>query len=454
MTFDPILLARIQFAFTISFHIIFPAFTIGLAGYLACVEALYIKSKNKVYKEIYKFWVKIFAVIFGMGVVSGVVLSYQIGTNWAGFSYKTGNVIGPLLGFEVLTAFFLEASFLGIMLFGWNKVSPKMHFASTIIVAIGTLISAFWILAANSWMHTPQGFTVIEGIFYPTNWIEIIFNPSFKFRFPHMVVATYLTCAFVVCGISAWLLWKKKSTQHARVMFQMSLAFIVIMTPLQILLGDMHGVNTLHYQPAKIAAMEGIWETEKGAPLTLFGIPDEESETTKYAIKIPKLASLILTHNIDGEIVGLKSFAPNERPPVLPVFLAFRVMVGIGVLMLLTGIIGLFLYFRKKLFNVKWFQFWCMIMTPSGFIALLAGWFVTEIGRQPYVVYGLLKTHDAASVLSSSQVLFSLISFVAVYLIIFGAATFYILRLIAKGPQKDGGMEAILPSHAKPTMVE
>lgn len=437
MNFDPILLARIQFAFTISFHIIFPAFTIGLAGYLACVEALFLKTKNKIYKEIYKFWVKIFAIIFGMGVVSGVVLSYQIGTNWAGFSYKTGNILGPLFGFEVLTAFFLEASFLGIMLFGWNKVSPKMHFISTLIVAIGTLISAFWIIAANSWMHTPQGFEIIDGIFYPTNWLEVIFNPSFFYRFPHMVLATYLTCAFVVCGVSAYLLWQKKSIQHAQIMFKMALFFIIIFIPIQIFIGDLHGINTLHHQPAKIAAMEGVWENEKGAPLTLFGIPDEESETTKYAIKIPKLASLILTHKIDGEIIGLKSFDKSERPPVLPVFFSFRIMVGIGFAMLTTAIFALFLNFRKKLFDTKWFYFWCMSMTPSGFIALLAGWFVTEIGRQPYVVYGLLKTYDASSAISAPQVLFSLIAFVIVYFIIFGAGTFYILRLLKKGPTPE-----------------
>ena len=434
---DPVLLARIQFAFTISFHIIFPAFTIGLAGYLACVEALFLKTKNQVYQEIYKFWVKIFAIIFGMGVVSGIVLSYQIGTNWSGFSRQIGNVLGPLLGFEVLTAFFLEASFLGIMLFGWKKVSPKMHFISTLIVAIGTLISAFWIIAANSWMHTPAGFEIIDGVFFPTNWLQIIFNPSFPFRFIHMVLATYLTCSFVIAGVSAWLLWRKKSEPHARVMFKMALFFVAIFMPLQIFIGDMHGVNTLHHQPAKIAAMEGIWETEKSAPLTLFGIPDSESETTKYAIKIPKLASLILTHKLDGEIVGLKAFAKEDRPPILPVFFGFRIMVGIGFLMLATGFLAVFLNFRGKLFQTKWFQIWCMIMAPSGFIALLAGWFVTETGRQPYLVYGLLRTKEAASVLSSSQVAFSLFTFVAVYLVIFGAATFYILRLLGKGVQSQ-----------------
>ena len=438
MTFDPVLLARIQFAFTISFHIIFPAFTIGLAGYLTCVEALYLKTKDQTYKEIYKFWVKIFAIIFGMGVVSGVVLSYEIGTNWAGFSYRTANVLGPLLGFEVLTAFFLEASFLGIMLFGWNRVSPKIHFASTMIVAIGTLISAFWIVAANSWMHTPSHFTMINSVFYPNDWFHTIFNPSFPYRFAHMVVATYLTCDFVVCGVSAYFLHKKKSVKHAKVMFKMALVFIAIFMPLQIIIGDFHGLNTLKYQPAKVAAMEGIWETEAGAPLTLFGIPDAESETTKFAIQIPKMASLILKHDINGKIYGLKSFDKENRPPVLPVFIFFRVMVGIGFMMLFTGIVAVFLNFRKKLFTTKWFTYWCMLMTPSGFIALLSGWFVTEIGRQPYVVYGFLRTRDAASVVSSDQVLFSLISFIVVYLIIFGSATFYILRLIFKGIKAVG----------------
>lgn len=433
MYFDPILLARIQFAFTISFHILFPAFTIGLAGYLAVVEAIYLKNKKSIYKEIYKFWAKIFAIIFGMGVVSGVVLSYEIGTNWAEFSRQTGNVLGPLFGFEVLTAFFLEASFLGIMLFGWNRVSPKMHFVSTVIVAIGTVISAFWILSANSWMQTPQGFEIRDGIFYPTNWLEIIFNPSFPLRFFHMIIATYLTCAFVICGVSAWWIYKNKSVEHAKITFKMAIGFIVLFVPLQIFVGDLHGLNTLQHQPAKVAAMEGIWETQKGAPLTLFGIPDEKSESTKYALKIPKLASLILTHDANGEIKGLKSFAQNERPPVLPVFFFFRLMVGVGALMLAFAVVSAFLSWRKRLFTSKPFQFFCMLMTPSGFIALLSGWFVTEIGRQPYLVYGFLKTKDAASVVSVDNLIFSLISFVVVYVIIFGAATFYILKLFSKG---------------------
>lgn len=433
MSFDPLLLARIQFAFTISFHILFPAFTIGLAGYLVCVEALYLKTKDRLYQEIYKFWVKIFAIIFGMGVVSGVVLSYEIGTNWSGFSTRIGNVVGPLLGMEVLTAFFLEASFLGVMLFGWKRVSPKMHFFATLMVAIGTIISAFWVIAANSWMQTPSYFMCYNIICYATDWLKVIFNPSFIYRFSHMVVASYLTCAFVVCGVSAWLIHKRKSRVHARVMLKMALGFIVIFIPLQIFIGDLHGLNTLKYQPMKVAAMEGIWENEIGAPLTLFGIPDEESETTKYAIKIPKLASLILKHDANAEIYGLKSTPKELRPPVAPVFFSFRVMVLIGMLMLVTAIVGAYLWWRNKLFNNKWFRYWCMAMTPSGFIAILAGWFVTEIGRQPYLVYGFILVKDVASFVASEQLLISLTAFAVVYFFAFGAATYYILRLIAKG---------------------
>jgi cytochrome d ubiquinol oxidase subunit I len=434
MWLDPVFLSRIQFAFTISFHIIFPAFTIGLAGYLAAIEWKFLKTKDETYKEIYKFWVKIFAVAFGMGVVSGVVMPYEFGTNWANFSARLGNVVGPLMAYEVLTAFFLEASFLGIMIFGWNKVSPKIHFASTIIVAIGTLISAFWILTVNSWMQTPAGFTIDEnGIFHPLNWLKIIFNPSFIYRFSHMVVACYITTAFVVAGISALYLLKKKSAKHSKIMFSMALKFIIVATPLQIVIGDLHGLNTFKHQPAKIAAMEGIWETEKGAGLKLFGIPDQNLEKTKYSIEIPKLVSVILTHSLNGEVIGLKEWPKELRPPVLPVFFSFRVMVGLGFLMLALAIAAAVLMFQKKVFSEKWFQIWCVIMAPAGFIALLAGWFVAEIGRQPFVVYGFMFTHEAASAVSSEQVLFSLIAFILVYIAIFSAAIFYISRLIKKG---------------------
>ncbi|MDX2448734.1 MAG: cytochrome ubiquinol oxidase subunit I [Desulfobacterales bacterium] len=432
---DPVVLARIQFAFTITFHIIFPSFTIGLASWLAVVEWRYLKTGKEVYQEIYRMWVKIFAVTFGMGVVSGVVMSYQFGTNWSVFSDKVGNVIGPLLGYEVLTAFFLEASFLGVMLFGWKRVSRKMHFAATVIVAFGTLLSSFWILSANSWMQTPQGYRIGEyGLFYPTDWIEVIFNPSCPFRFVHMGSAAYLTTAFVVGGIGAFYLWRKQHVRHARVMFGMAMIMAVFVAPIQPMLGDLHGLNTLEHQPAKVAAMEGLWDTQKGAPLKLFGWQDQEQEKTHYAIEIPKLSSLILTHNLDGEVKGLKEWPREDRPPVALVFWAFRIMVAIGVMMALTGLVAVVLYFRKKLFQTRWFQVWCMALTPAGFIAVLAGWFVTEVGRQPYIVYEVLRTSDTVSPVVGPNIALSLLAFIITYVFVFGAGSYYIIRLIGKGP--------------------
>jgi len=441
---DPVMLARLQFAFTISFHITFPAFTIGLASWLAVVEGLWLKTGDDVYKSVYRFWVKIFAVTFGMGVVSGVVMSYEIGTNWAGFAGKVGNVLGPLLGYEVLTAFFLESSFLGVMLFGWGRVSKRMHFTATVIVAIGTLFSAFWILAANSWMQTPQGFEIrADGLAYPLDWLKIIFNPSFPYRFMHMVTAAYLTTAFVVGGVGAWYLWRGKFTAQARVMFGMAMLMAMFVAPVQIFLGDMHGLNTREHQPAKLAAIEGIWETEKGAPLSLIGMPDQEKEETAQLLTIPKMASLILTHDINGEIKGLKEWKKEDRPPVAIVYWSFRVMVGIGFAMVFTGICAAVLHFRKRLFDTRLFQLWCMALTPAGFIALLAGWFVTEVGRQPYVAYGILRTSEAASAIDGKYVALSLLAFIVVYTMVFGAGSYYILRLIAKGPgTTDKGLEA------------
>ncbi|HJD56106.1 MAG TPA: cytochrome ubiquinol oxidase subunit I [Rickettsia endosymbiont of Pyrocoelia pectoralis] len=433
MTFDPILLSRIQFAFTISFHIIFPAFTIGLASFLAVIEGLWLKTKRQVHQEIYKFWVKIFAVTFGMGVVSGVVMSYQFGTNWSNFSDKVGNVLGPLLGFEVFTAFFLESSFLGIMLFGFNKVSKKIHLISTLIVAIGTVISAFWILAASSWMHTPAGFEVQEGFFYPLNWLEIIFNPSFPYRFFHMITAAYLTTSFVIGGVGSFYLLNNRYREHAKIMLFMAVVMALFVAPIQIFIGDQHGLNTLKYQPVKVSAMEGIWDTEKGAALNLIGFPDEKEEKTKYAIEIPYASSLILTHSLDGEIKGLKEWSKDERPPVAVVFFSFRIMVGIGFLMVFTGIVGLYLYLKKRLYTERWFQYWYILMSPSGFIAVLAGWFVTEVGRQPYIIYNILKTKDAVSPVLGQYVFISLAAFVVVYTIIFGAGIYYIMHLIKKG---------------------
>lgn len=432
---DPILLARIQFAFTISFHIVFPAFTIGLASFLAMVEWRWLRTGNEVYRDIYKFWVKIFAVAFGMGVVSGVVMSYQFGTNWSIFSDKTANVLGPLLGFEVLTAFFLEASFLGIMLFGWGRVSPRMHFVSTCIVAVGTLISAFWILSANSWMQTPQGFEVMaDGRLMPTNWLEVIFNASFPYRFVHMIIAAYLTTAFVIGGVGAFYLWNKRHTPQARIMLGMAAIMAALVAPTQLFIGHMHGENTMHHQPAKVAAMEGNWDHTTNAPLYLFGWPDQKAEETKHGITIPGGASWVLTGDVNGEIPNLKSFAPEDRPPVAWVFWSFRVMVGLGMLMILIGAVSAVQYFRGKLFESRWLHSWWMLMMPSGFVALLAGWFVTEIGRQPWTAYGVIRTAESVSpAILGPQVAWSLLAFVVMYTFVFGAGSYYILKLIGKG---------------------
>jgi len=422
----------------VSFHILFPAFTIGLASWLAVLEWRWLRTGKAVYAEIYRMWVKIFAVTFGMGVVSGVVMSFQFGTNWSVFSDTAGNVLGPLLGYEVLTAFFLEASFLGVMLFGWNRVSPRMHFAATLIVAIGTLISAFWILSANSWMQTPTGFEIgADGRLFPTDWLKIIFNPSFPYRFVHMVTAAYLTTAFAVAGAAAFYLWSDRHTPQARVMLGMAMIMAIFVAPMQLLFGDLHGLNTLEHQPAKVAAMEGLWETQRGAPLKLFGWPDQDAETTRYAVEIPKLSSLILTHDFDGEVKGLKAWPEEERPPAAWVFWAFRIMVGLGMLMILTGGAALILYLSKRLFDTRWFQSGCMAMTPAGFISVLAGWFVTEIGRQPYVVFGVMRTTESLSPVAGAPIAISLGAFILVYGFVFGAGCYYILHLINKGPDSQ-----------------
>ncbi len=436
MDLDPVLLSRIQFAFTVSFHIIFPSFTIGLASWLAVLEWRYLRTGREVFMQVYKFWVKIFAVTFGMGVVSGVVLSYQFGTNWSRFSDSFGSVMGPMMGYEVLTAFFLEASFLGVMLFGWNKVGPRMHFFATLMVAIGTLMSAFWILAANSWMQTPVGFAFEDGVYIPVSWTEIIFNPSSWYRFPHMVIAAYLTTAFVVLGVGSWYLLKDRFRDHAKVMVNYAAWLILILAPAQLLVGDAHGLNSVEYQPAKVAAMEGLWETQEGAPLLLFAVPDQEERKNHFEIGIPKLASWILTHDMDGEVKGLNEYG-DDIPNVAWVFYSFRVMVGIGTLMIITALAGAFLRWRGKLYDNRLFLRWNTLMIPSGFIAVLAGWFVSEIGRQPWIVYGVARTKDMASPVDGETVLFSLIMFVIVYAIVFGAGLFYIIKLIRNGPSAD-----------------
>jgi cytochrome d ubiquinol oxidase subunit I len=434
-TFDPLILARIQFGFTVSFHIIFPAFTIGLASFLTVLEALWLKTDNPVYKRLYKFWVKVFAVAFGLGVVSGVVMSYQFGTNWSVFSTHTGNILGPLLGYEVLTAFFLEASFLGIMLFGWGRVSPKMHFASTAIVAFGTLISAFWILSANSWMQTPQGFSQdAAGIFHPEDWWAIIFNPSFPYRLVHMVTAAFLTTAFVVGAVGAWHILKQRYLAEAKVMFGMAMLMALLVAPAQLVIGDMHGLNTLEHQPIKVAAMEGIWETEQGAGFRVLAWPNQDEARNDFELTVPYASSLILTHSLEGEVKGLNHWPAEEHPPVMAVFWSFRIMLAIGFAMIFTGLVAAWRYWRGNLYRNNWFMKWCILMGPTGFIALLAGWFVTEIGRQPYTVYGILRTSDSLSPVIGEQVALSLGIFIVVYTALFGAGTYYIFKIFKKGP--------------------
>ncbi len=454
---DPLLLARIQFAFTISFHIVFPAMSIGLASYLAVLEGLWLKTGKTVYLNLYKFWIKIFAVSFGLGVVSGVVMSYQIGTNWSTFADRISNVIGPLFGFEVLTAFFLEASFLGIMLFGFNRVSPKMHFAATVIVALGTLLSAFWILAANSWMQTPQGFEVgPDGRLYPLNWLAIVFNPSFPYRLVHMVLAAYLSVSLVVGGVAAFYLFTKRHINEAKTMLTMATLMLALAAPLQLLVGDLHGLNTLKHQPMKVAAMEGIWEkTEQPATFRLFAIPDQKNEKNHYELSIPYVSSLILTHSWNGEVKGLKSVPAADRPYVAWVFWSFRVMVGLGLLMIGLGLTSAWAYYRKKIFTSRALQYWWMAMMPSGFIALLAGWFVTEVGRQPFTVYGVMRTIESVSpAITGPQVLWSLVAFVVMYSFVFGAGSYYILKLIGLGIPATSNQEQFYKHGLEASMIE
>lgn len=436
--FDALLLARIQFAFTVSFHFIFPSFSIGLASYLMVLEGLWLKTGKQLYLDLFKYWIKIFAVAFAMGVVSGIVMSYQFGTNWSVFSDKAGPVIGPLMAYEVLTAFFLEAGFLGVMLFGMNKVGKKLHFAATCMVALGTFISAFWILSVNSWMQTPVGHVMgPNGQFLPgDSWFDIVFNPSFPYRLVHTLMATYLTTAFAVGGVGAWHLLKDRSNAHARKMFSMAMWMAVIVAPLQIFAGDMHGLNTLEHQPQKVMAMEGHYDSHpNGAPLILFGIPNSEEKRVDYAIEIPQASSLILKHDPNAPLAGLDTIPDDEEPPVGIVFWSFRIMVGIGFAMLGVGLWSLLARFRKRLYEWPGLHRAALVMAPSGFVAVIAGWITTEVGRQPYVIYGLLRTADAASPLDAPAVGASLLAFVLVYFAVFGAGTLYILRLMGKSPQ-------------------
>jgi cytochrome bd ubiquinol oxidase subunit I len=434
---DAALLSRIQFAFTISFHIVFPAFSIGLSAFIATLELLWLWSGKQHFHLLARFWTKVFAVSFAMGVVSGIVMEYQIGTNWARFGQIIGNTLGPLFAYEVLTAFFLEASFLGVMLFGWNRFPPWLHTMASVFVALGTAISGFWILAANSWMHTPAGFAIENGVTYPVSWLQIIFNPSFPYRFTHMMIATYITTSMVVAATGARYLLSGTFRTEAMTMLRMGLGMLAILAPIQAIVGDLHGLNTLKHQPAKIAAIEAHWEDRGPMDLTLFAWPDPEQERNHAEIGIPRLGSLILTHSWDGRVKGLKEYPKQDRPPVAPVFFSFRLMVGLGVLMIAIGWVGSFLLWRRKIDGARWFLRILGHAWPVGFIALLSGWMVTEIGRQPWIAYGVLRTADAVSPVTAAQVLISLVLFVLCYFVVFSVGIWYIHRMIRRGPQTD-----------------
>jgi cytochrome d ubiquinol oxidase subunit I len=434
MEFDPLLLARLQFAFTVTFHIIFPAFTIGLSAYIATLEVMWIRTAREHYHSLARFWTKIFAVSFAMGVVSGIVLSYQFGTNWSRFSEIVGNVVGPLIGYEVLMAFFLEATFLGVMLFGWNRVPPWLHVFSCVAVAVGTAFSAFWILAANSWMQTPAGFEMRAGIAHPTDWLEVIFNPSFPYRLAHMLTAAYLTTSFVVLAVGARYLVAGRYLEEARTMLRMGVGFAAIVAPLQLFIGDQHGLNTLQHQPIKIAAMEGHWDGSKPGDFTIFAWPDEANERNRFEIAIPRGASIVLTHDPNGLFPGLTSVPPSERPAVPIVFFAFRIMLAIGFFMIAAAWVGAWLWRRGRLFETRWFLRPMAHTWWIGFVAVIAGWTVTESGRQPWLVHGVLRTADGLSPVPGGSVATTLALFVVVYGIVFSMGIYYINRLIAKGP--------------------
>ncbi|MDE2171238.1 MAG: cytochrome ubiquinol oxidase subunit I [Sphingomonadales bacterium] len=420
----------------IAWHILLPAFTVGLASYIAVMEGMYFFTERETYFRISGFWTRIFSVSFAMGVVSGIIMPFQFGTNWSRYSDATANVLSPLFAYEGLTAFFLEAAFLGVLLFGRSLVPRWVHFFAALMVASGTLFSSFWILAANSWMQTPAGAVLINGRFFPKDWTQIIFNPSFPFRLGHTVVGFYVTTAFVVVGVAAWLLRHGRALAEARAMLSTTLWLLLGLVPLQVLLGDMHGLNTLQYQPAKLAAIEARWNTASRVPLTLFAIPDQEHETNRLAIDAPVLGSLILTHDSNGTIRGLKEWPRGDRPPVAIPFFAFRIMVGIGLLMLAIVLIGNAMRIGGRLFESRGFLRLCEWSAPLGFITVLAGWTTTEVGRQPWTVYGLLRTADSVSPsLTGADVLLSLTGYMIAYLVMFPAGALLMARIVRKGPE-------------------
>jgi cytochrome d ubiquinol oxidase subunit I len=448
MHLDPELLSRIQFAWVVGWHILLPAFTIGLASFIAFLEGAYAMTKRPVFLSLSQFWLRIFAISFGMGVVSGIVMPFQFGTNWSRFSDAAGNIISPLLAYEGLTAFFLEATFLGVLLFGRKLVPPSMHFVAAVLVAVGTLSSAFWILATNSWMQTPVGYELIDGRFFPKDWLEIVFSPSFIYRLAHTISAFYVTTAFVVLGVGAYTVACGQRWAEGRVMIRLALWFLAIFVPVQMVLGDMHGLNTLEYQPAKLAAIEGLWDGGRGVPASIIGWPDAKEERNLYEIEIPHLGSLYLTHSWDGAVKGLKDFPVDLRPPVAIVYFAFRIMVGIAVLMLTVVIIGLVLLARGRLDESRWYLRICQLATCFGFIAVIAGWTTTEVGRQPWTVYGLMRTADSVSPsLTGPDVLLSLLLYVVVYLVVYPVGVGVMLRLVWRGPTGEEEVAPIVGGH-------
>jgi cytochrome bd ubiquinol oxidase subunit I len=434
MTLDPLVLSRLQFAWVVAWHILLPALTVGLASYIAFLEGVWFFTGKEIWFRISGFWTRIFAVTFGMGVVSGVVMPFQFGTNWSRFSDATANIISPMLAYEGLTAFTLEAGFLGVMLFGRNLVPRWAHFGSACLVALGTLFSTFWILVTNSWMQTPGGYRLVDGIFYPTNWSEIVFSASFPYRFLHTVTGFYITTGFVVLGVAATLLRRGTSREEAKLMMSITLWFLTLTVPLQVLLGDLHGLNTLHHQPAKLAAIEAHWEREARAPLALFAIPDQKAETNHFAIEVPLLGSLILTHDVNGVVPGLKDFPREDRAPAIIPFFAFRIMVGAGLIMLALVAAGLWLRMRRKLYDTGWFLWALQWSISLGFIAVLAGWTTTEVGRQPWTVYGVMRTaHSVTPSLTGIDVLLSLTGYMVVYLIMFPTGLWFLTRIVRGG---------------------
>jgi cytochrome bd ubiquinol oxidase subunit I len=456
MILDPVILSRLQFFWVVSFHILLPAFTVGLACYITVLEGLCLKTKDHAYFRISVFWTKIFAVSFGLGVVSGIVMPFQFGTNWSRFSDTAANVIGPLVAYEGLTAFFLEASFLGVLLFGRKLVPPWAHFFAAAMVAVGTLFSSFWILALNSWMQTPAGYELVDGRFHALDWTAVIFNPSFPYRLAHVVTAFLVTTGFVVIGVAAYHLRRGRAPAECRNMLSMTLWLLTALVPLQILLGDLHGLNTFHHQPAKLAAMEGHWETQAGAPLILFGWPDHQAEVTRWTVELPYLGSLILTHEMNGTVRGLKEWRREDRPPAAIIFWSFRIMAGIGLLMLLVVATANWLRWKGRLYDTAWFLRICEACLPLGFAAVIAGWVTTEVGRQPWVIYGLMRTSDAVTPsLTGVDVLASLIVYVAVYLVVYPVTLYYMVVLVRAGPVDEEetdrpieGLQRPLPARA------